>query len=94
MGKLFPLDCGWRFGGDVVDHAVHSPHFVDDFVAYGTQEVVGEMAPGGGHAVCGVYGAESYHVLVGALVAHDSYGAYGQQDGSCLPYLVVEAIVP
>ena len=66
MGKLFPLDCGWRFGGDVVDHAVHSPHFVDDFVAYGTQEVVGEMAPGGGHAVCGVYGAESYHVLVGA----------------------------
>ena len=30
--KLFPLDCGWRFGGDVVGDAVDAADFVDDVV--------------------------------------------------------------
>ncbi len=48
---LFPLDCGWGFGGDVVDYAVDAADFVDYLVADFCEEFVGEVYPVGGHAI-------------------------------------------
>ena len=55
--NLFPLDCGWRLGGDVIDYAVDAAHLVDDLVAYLCQEFVGEVYPVSGHAICRDHGA-------------------------------------
>lgn len=51
MGKLFPLDCGRGFGGDVVANAVDAADLVDDVVADAGHEIVGQMGPVGGHGV-------------------------------------------
>ncbi len=48
---LFPLDCGWWFGGDVVDYAVDAADFVDDLVADLSEELVGKVYPVGSHAI-------------------------------------------
>ncbi len=49
------------------------------------------MCPVGGHSVGGSHSTQGYGVFVGAFVAHNSHGAYcGEEDGTCLPYLVVK----
>ena len=75
---LFPLDCGWWFGGDVVDYAVDAAHFVDDLVADVGEELVGEMYPVGGHAIGGDHGAECDAAFVCAFVAHYAYALHGE----------------
>lgn len=73
----FPLDGGWRLGGDVVAYAVDAAHVVDDQVGDLGHELVGEMGPVGGHGVGGGDGSEGYGALVGAFVAHDAYALHG-----------------
>ena len=87
---LFPLDGGWRLGGDVVAYAVDAAHVVDDQIGDLGHEFVGEMGPVGGHGVGGGDGSEGYGALVGAFVAHYAYALHGQEDGSGLPNFVVQ----
>ncbi len=88
---LFPLDCGWRFGGDVVAYAVYAAHFVDDFVADLGEELVGKVCPVGCHGIGRSDGTERYGTFVGAFVAHHAYALHRQQDYAGLPYFVVES---
>jgi hypothetical protein len=88
---LLPLDGAWWFRRDVVDDAVDASDFGDDAAGDATEDFVGEGGPVGGHAVFGFYGADGAGVGVGALVAHDSDGFNGEQDGEALPDFAVEA---
>src|SRR5689334_23378527 len=53
-----PLDRRRRLAGDVVNHAVDASDLVDDAVADGRQDLVGQAGPVGGHEVLGLDGAE------------------------------------
>ena len=79
---------------DVVADAVDALHLVDDVVRDLCQEVVGQVRPVGCHGIGAGDGSERYGIVVGALVAHHADAPHvGEQDGACLPYLVVETPV-
>ena len=91
--ELFPLDGGWRFGGDVVAYAVYAAHVVDYLVAHVGQKIVGEVGPVGCHGVGRRHGAQRHGLLVCAFVAHYAHALHGQQNNSGLPYLVIQTAV-
>ncbi len=86
-GSLFPLDRAGRLTRDVVGHAVHAAHLVDDKGGDAAEEGVLERGVVGGRGD----GAQRAGLVVGAAVAHHADGADRQQHGEGLPDLVVEA---
>ena len=94
VGFLFPFDGRRRLRRDVVANAVDTLHLVDDVVRDLGKELVGQVSPVGSHGIGAGDGAECHGILVGAFVAHHAYAPHiGEQDGACLPYLVVESPV-
>src|SRR4030042_3280930 len=83
--RLFPLYSGWRFAGDIVDHAVDAGHFVDDAAGDASQQVVGQACPVGGHSVLTGHGAKGYQVAVGAGVGPDAHASDIGKYGKALP---------
>ena len=61
--------------------------FVGDPVGDLCQKVVGDAGPVGGHEVVGGDGADGQEVVVGAVVAHDAYGADAGQNAEELGHL-------
>lgn len=91
--RLFPFDGCRGFGADVVNHTVDAFDSVDDVVGDFGEELVGEMAPVGGHTVDGFDGAERDDALIGAFVAHHTDGLNWKEHASGLPDFVVEVVV-
>ena len=61
----FPLDRRRRLGADVVHHAVHALHFVDDPRRNAGQQVVGQVAPVGRHEILGLDRPNGQGVFIG-----------------------------
>lgn len=88
--ELFPLNCGWWFGGDIVADAVHAFYLVDYLVAHPMHEIIRKFRPIGRHGIYTGNGTQGYGIVKRTLIAHDTNGAVGQQDCACLPYLVIK----
>ena len=89
---LLPLDCGGRFGTDVVDNTVDSPDVVNDAVGYTRQEFIGQMAPVCRHAVGRFDSPQRHYIFISAFIPHDAHALYRQQHHSRLPYFVIQAV--
>ena len=84
--KSFPLHRCGGFAGHVIHHSVNVLDLVGDPVGDLCQKIVGDAGPVGGHEVVGGDGADGQEVVVGAVVAHDAYGAdTGQNAGPSRP---------
>src|SRR5262245_49741706 len=89
--RSLPLDRAGRFGGDIVDDAVHAFDLVDDAGRDGGQDLVREPRPIRRHGVLADYGAERDDLRVRPVVAHDPHGAHRQQHGEGLPERAAQA---
>src|SRR5580693_4517534 len=89
-GNLLPLDGAGRLRANVVNHAGHTTHFIDDAGRNAFQDFSGEADPVGGHGVIGFHDPDGDREAVGAIVAHNAYATNRKQDGEGLPNFTIE----
>ena len=65
-------------GADVVHHPIDPFDLVNDPGRNSGQQIVGQMAPVGGHEVVGVHAPHREGIVVGAAVAHHTDALHGQ----------------
>ena len=90
--SLFPLDAGWRLGGNIVEHAVDAFDVVENLVACLTENNGWQLHPICGH---GIFGDDSTKVsgpFVAAFVAFDSHGFHRNEACIGLPDFVIPAM--
>lgn len=80
---LFPFNCGWRLGADVIADAIDAFDFVDNPAGDGFHYFVGQLVPVGSHTIAAFDGADGDNIFVGAVIAHHADGLDRQEDGAC-----------
>ena len=91
---LFPFDGARRLGGDVVNDAVDSCHFVADSSGHFVEDFPREAEVISSHAIRACYSADAYGVVIGSFVALYAYGADScRQYSEGLPDIIVEAML-
>ena len=88
--KLFPLNRCWRFGGDIVYHAVNAGNLIHNTAADLRQHLIGNPRPIAGHTVYAGNGTDRNGVVVGTPVAHNTHAADVRQNGEVLPDLAIQ----
>jgi len=91
MSRLLPLNGSRRLRRNVVNHPVDAANFVDNTVGNSFQQVVRNARPVSGHTIFTRNQTQYNRVSVGALVAHNTHTADGQQNGKGLPAIFIDA---
>ena len=91
---LFPFDGARRLGGDVVNDAVDSCHFVADSSGHFVEDFPREAEVISSHSIRACYSADAYGVVIGSFVALYAYRADScRQYSEGLPDIIVEAML-
>src|SRR5579863_4115745 len=85
-----PFNGAGRLRANVVNHAGHTAHFIDDAGRNAFQDFSGEADPVGGHGVIGFHDAYGDREAIGTIVAHDADATDRKQDGEGLPNFTIE----
>src|SRR5438067_7455360 len=91
---LLPLDRARRLGGDVVHDPIDPLHFVDDAGRDVGDEFHVEWIEIRRHAVRRRDSAQTHHIIVGSIIAHDPDRAHRKEERERLPDVVVEPRAP
>ena len=88
--RLFELNRSGRLTRQIIEHAVHALHLVDDPAHHLLQHFKRDLRRLGGHEVHGLHRPERHGVIIGPLIAHNAYRAHVGQCREILVDLLVQ----